>query len=208
MPLAVLPQPFSHPDWIFELKYDGFRALAHIDNGVELVSRKGIVYKSFGNLCSRIFECMKVNDAVLDGEIVHLDGQGKPQFYSLLRRRSPQQFIAFDLLWLNGKDLRKKPLIERKRILRSIVPAGSCVLYADFIEGDGTKLFQAVCDMDLEGIVAKHRNRLYTPEETSWVKVRNPRYTQMAGRRELFERRQSQVIETNLSRAAGQHSTA
>ena len=70
MPLAVLPQPFSHPDWIFELKYDGFRALAHIDNGVELISRKGIVYKSFGNLCRQIFECLKVDDAVLDGEIV------------------------------------------------------------------------------------------------------------------------------------------
>jgi hypothetical protein len=68
MPLAVLPQPFSHPDWIFELKYDGFRALAQIDNGVELISRKGIVYKSFGNLCSQIFECLKVDDAVLDGE--------------------------------------------------------------------------------------------------------------------------------------------
>src|SRR5690242_8738819 len=101
MPLAVLPQRFSHPDWIFLIKYDGFRALAHIDNGVELISRKGIVYKSFGSLCSQIFECLKVDDAVLDGEIVYLDREGKPQFYSLLRRRSPQQFVAFDLLWLN-----------------------------------------------------------------------------------------------------------
>ena len=111
MPLAVLPWPFEHGDWLFELKYDGFRALAYVEDGlVNLVSRKGNIYKSFTTLCHEIAACLDVKNAILDGEIVHLDAAGKPQFYSLLRRRSPQQFIAFDLVWLNGKDLTRKPL--------------------------------------------------------------------------------------------------
>lgn len=195
MPLAVLREPFDHPDWLFEIKYDGFRALAYIEHGsVRLVSRKGNVYKSFDNLCGKIAESVRVQNAILDGEIVHLDAVGKPLFYSLVRRRSPQQFVAFDVLWLNGKDLRQTPLSERKRILRSVVPVGSTtVLFADHIDANGTELFRAVCDQDLEGIVAKRRDGLYTPGETTWVKIKNPRYSQMDGRRELFERRRSAV---------------
>jgi len=194
MPLAVLNQPFDHPDWLFENKYDGFRALAYIeDHRVRLVSRKGNVYKSFPALCSAMAECLSVRDAVLDGEIVHLDAAGKPQFIWLLRRRSPQQFVAFDLLWLNGKDLTMMPLLERKRILRKLVPVESPVLCADHVDGKGRDLYRAVCEMDLEGIVAKRKDGLYTPGATTWVKIKNPAYSQGAGRRELFERRKSGV---------------
>jgi len=102
--------------------------------------------------------------------------------------RSPQQFVAFDLLWLNGRDLRQTPLIERKRLLRSIVPARSTVLYSEAVD-NGTEFYRLVCESDLEGVVAKRKDGLYTPAETSWVKIRNPRYSQMEGRRELFEKR-------------------
>jgi bifunctional non-homologous end joining protein LigD len=194
MPLAVLSMPFDHPDWIFEVKYDGFRALAYVeDSRVTLVSRKGNIYKSFPALCTTIADCLPVRNAVLDGEIVYLDAEGKPVFFSLLHRRSPQQFVAFDLLSLNGKDLRNLPLIERKRVLRSVVPAGSPLLYADYIESGGRELYRAVCGMDLEGIVAKRKDGLYTPEATTWVKIRNPRYSQSEGRRELFEKRRGAV---------------
>ena len=190
MPLAVLGQPFDHPDWLYEVKYDGFRALAYIEDGrTRLVSRKANTYKSFPGLCSAIADSLAVREAVLDGEIVHLDDAGKPQFISLLRRRSPQTFIAFDLLWLDGKDLRHLPLIERKRTLRKLLPVGAPVLYADYIDGAGRELYRVVCEMDMEGIVAKRKDGLYTPEATTWVKVRNPRYSQGQGRRELFERR-------------------
>ena len=93
-------------------------------------------------------------EAILDGEIVHLDAAGKPQFYHLLRRRSPQYFVAFDLLWLRGRDLRTLPLIERKRgltrLLRGASPAWRDthvnapppLIYADHVEGNGTRLFQ------------------------------------------------------------------
>jgi bifunctional non-homologous end joining protein LigD len=179
MPLAVLNQPFDYPDWLFECKYDGFRALAYVENRrVRLVSRKGHVYRSFPRLCSAMSDCLSVRDAVLDGEIVHLDAEGKPQFISLLRRRSPQEFVAFDVLWSNGTDLRNLPLVERKRILRSVVPAGSAsILYADYIDKNGTALFEEVCRQDLEGMVAKRKDGLYRPAETSWVKIRNTRYS-------------------------------
>jgi ATP-dependent DNA ligase len=91
--------------------------------------------------------------------------------------------------------MRKTPLSERKRHLRSVVPARSTtVLYADHIDTNGTDLYRAVCDQDLEGIVAKRRDGLYTPEETTWVKIKNARYSQMDGRRELFEKRRSTVV--------------
>ena len=89
MPLAVFRQPFDHPDWIFEL-WDGFRALAYLENGrARLISRRGNVYKTFGALCEGLAESLPIRDAILDGEIVHLDDDGRPQFLSLLRRRSP-----------------------------------------------------------------------------------------------------------------------
>jgi bifunctional non-homologous end joining protein LigD len=133
----------DHPDWIFEIKYDGFRALAYADHGtVRLVSRKGNVYKSFPALCNALAGFLQVQDAILGGEIVHLDSKGKPQFHALLRRRSPQHFVAFDLLWLDGKDLRTLQMLVRKRVLPSVVPAGSApVLYADHVDGTGSELF-------------------------------------------------------------------
>ncbi len=134
---------------------------------------------------------MPVGEAVLDGEIACLDGDGKPIFNHLLWRRGTPTFCAFDLLWLDGKDLRSRPLVERKAALRKLTSASpsACVLYVDGIEGKGTELFKAVCEADLEGIVAKRRDGLYTPEETSWVKIKNRAYSQAVGRHELFEKR-------------------
>ena len=132
MPLASLYASFNHPDWIFELKYDGFRALAHIDSGYcRLVSRRGTAYRSFPKLCAAIAAAIQ-GQAVVDGEIVHLDAEGKPQFYELMRRRAPQHYYAFDLLWLDGSDLRDIRLIERKRLLRELVRPP--VLYADHFD--------------------------------------------------------------------------
>ena|SRR5438046_2376523 len=130
MPLARLRAAFDQRDWLFELKYDGFRVLAYINAGTaRLVSRRGNTYKSFQNLCTSLAATLPVENAVLDGEVVHLDGEEKPQFYDLLRRRSPQQFVTFEVLWRDGRDLRSLPLIERKKILRRIVPQeSSCLL--------------------------------------------------------------------------------
>jgi ATP-dependent DNA ligase len=133
-------------------------------------------------------------DVVLDGEIVCLDAQGQPQFYDLLWHRAEPWFYAFDVLYLQGRDLRDRPLVERKRILRSLIPPQpSRILYADYVTGDGVRLFGAAVERDLEGVVAKHKQGLYRPEATSWVKVKNPRYSQGEGRRELFTSRRARA---------------
>jgi len=166
MPLASLPEPFHHPDWLFELKWDGFRALAHVDGGkCRLVSRNGNAFKTFPALVEGIGAAIP-GTAVLDGEIVHVGPDGKPRFYDLVRRRSPQHFYAFDLLWHDGRDLRQLRLLERKRLLGKL--ARPPVLYVDHIPRRGVDLFRAVCDQDLEGIVAKLAPGMYTPEATTW----------------------------------------
>jgi bifunctional non-homologous end joining protein LigD len=115
------PAPFDSSDWIFELKHDGFRALTYIADGrCQLVSRKNNPYKSFGRLREALAG-LRLRDAVLDGEIVCLDDEGRSQFNQLLRRRGTPVFYAFDLLWLNGEDLRQLPLVRRKERLRRLI---------------------------------------------------------------------------------------
>ena len=99
--------------------------------------------------------------------------------------------MAFDLLWVDGQDLRACPLRERKRLLKRILPkTGSNVRFVQHIESRGCDLFRAACEHDLEGIVAKWRGGTYqSGPHTSWLKIRNPHYSQWDGRRELFEGR-------------------
>jgi len=126
---------------------------------------------------------------VLDGEIVCLDAEGRPQFYELLRWRDAAVFYVFDVLWLNGQDLRSRPLVERKRILRGIVPEHpSVMLYARHIERTGIEFYRLACEEDFEGIVAKLRHGAYGE---GWFKIRSPRYSQYEGRRELFEKKRT-----------------
>ena len=134
------------PGFIYELKYDGFRAIAYIESGVcRLVSRRGNVYKSFAPLRESLAALDRTT--VLDGEIVVLDGAGRPQFYDLLRRRGRPVFYAFDCLALDGRDLRARPLLERKRILAKLVKDRPGVLYAQHYAGDkGADLFRLVCE--------------------------------------------------------------
>jgi len=182
--LIRLREPFDSEEYLFELKMDAFRALAHLSgDGTRLVSRRGNVYKSFPRLRSAIHSTIAC-DAVLDGEIVCLDAHGRPQFYELLRRRGEPVFYAFDVLWWDGEDLRGWPLAERKRVLRSIVPKQShCLLYADHIERTGVEFFRRVCEQDLEGVVAKLKHGVYGER---WYKIRNPAYTQYEGSSRLI----------------------
>src|SRR5687767_11734285 len=106
MRLVRRPRPFNHPDWIFELKLDGFRALAHFENGkAELVSRNGNTFAAFRNLAGEIAPHFKGETGILDGEIVSLDARGYPQFEDLMVRRGDLFFVAFDALFLDGADL-------------------------------------------------------------------------------------------------------
>lgn len=127
----------------------------------------------------------------MDGEIVCLGADGRSRFNDLLFRRQRPIFAAFDLLSLNGEDLRSLPLMARKRQLKAIMPrVQSRVLYVDHVVGRGRALYRAACKNDLEGIVAKWCHGTYQAGHgTSWLKIKNLSYSQIDGRHELFERR-------------------
>src|SRR5207248_7071908 len=136
LPLNRARAPFSDPDWIFEVKWDGFRSLLYSDgDGVRLVSRNRNTFKSFPGICEGLARDLKGRRCVLDGEIVCLDSEGRPQFRDLLFRRAEPFFYAFDVLWdeharsddeeemrrfRNGEDVRYLPLTDRKLRLRRV----------------------------------------------------------------------------------------
>jgi len=208
LPLVRRPQPFTHPDWLFEIKWDGFRAILHSDAiGVRLISRNGNTFKSFPGLCEGLARDLKGCRCVLDGEIVCLDSHGRPQFRDLLFHRAEPFFYAFDILrdeharsddedetrrFRNGEDIRYLPLTDRKLRLRQIVPKNAeRLLFCDHIDEHGEALFQLACEGDLEGIVAKRKGDPYLPDHATWFKIRNTSYSQWIGRQELFERERS-----------------
>lgn len=201
IPLTRRAEPFSHPDWVFEIKWDGFRALLYSGmEGVRLISRNGYTFKSFPALCEGLARDLKGRRCVLDGEIVCLDSQGQPQFRELLFRRAEPFFYAFDILWdehaksddeeemrrfRNGEDTRYLPLVDRKQRLRRVMPRhGERLLYCDHVEMLGQELFQLACERDLEGIVAKRKFDPHLPDHASWLKIRNHNDSQWIGREE------------------------
>ena len=120
-----------------------------------------------------------MKDAILDGEIICADETGRPIFLEMLRGRHPACFIAFDLLWLNGEDLRPLPLVERKARLRRLLRRRPNHLIAEAlsVEGRGNALMAAVEEHDLEGIVAKRKGDPYR-RGVKWWKIKNPAYSQ------------------------------
>jgi bifunctional non-homologous end joining protein LigD len=194
-PLRSKPVPFDHSDDLYELKYDGFRALAHLENGpCQLISRNGSKFGAFADLASEIASSVPLTkSAVIDGEIVCLDAEGRPQFNDLLFHRGQPVLFAFDIIVCEGQDLRMQALIERKAELRRVLsraPLSSPIRYADHVERAGSALFGLVCQRDLEGVVAKlsHGNYVTERDKSTWFKIKNRAYSQSEGREELFER--------------------
>jgi bifunctional non-homologous end joining protein LigD len=199
-----LAEPFDDPDWLFELKHDGYRCMAYIVNGkCRLVSRNRKTFHRFDKLGTALaeeFPCMKL---ILDGEIVCLDKSGHSMFRELMRNRKAKHvFYAFDLLWLNQKDLRSFRVVERKLCLERIIrPKSKSVLYANHIDEFGMKLFEAACKHNCEGIVAKHQDSIYAGRHSRWFKILNPDYSQKQGRQEMFE-----GFQRNVNLTSGQES--
>ena len=194
MRLRLVKEPFDNPDYIFELKQDGFRATAYIDQGeCRLVSRnlKSLPLKSLGASLA----ALTVPNAILDGEIIVLDNKGVSQFNALLtaKGRDMALFYAFDLMWLNGTDYRRTRLVEGKAQLSEFVRRSRCsrLLYAQHIDGAGRQFFREICARDLEGIVGKRKNGLYRDDRSDWVKIKNRKYSQAEGRHELLTQRRS-----------------
>ena len=194
MTLLEHAAPFDDPNWLFEVKYDGIRAIAYIsgDDCRLVVDGLETPVPRFRELARVLPGDLNVKNAILDGELVVLDQVGKAQFGDLMNGRGLVLFAAFDLLWLNGKDLREQALVERKELLRFRVRHPSDrVMFVDYKEGTGTALYARMCERDMEGIVGKPRYSPYLggAGDTTWIKVKNPNYSKAEGRAELLEKR-------------------
>jgi bifunctional non-homologous end joining protein LigD len=176
-------EPFDDPEWLFEPKCDGFRGLVYnTSRGCEIRSRRDFRFDRFRDLCDRIYRVLGDREAILDGEIVAMDRQGRPVFRDLLGGRGFPAFAAFDLLWLDGQDLRGLPLSERKRRLGGLLPSDTGPLYKVLtLEEHGRALHSAIAKLDLAGIVAKRKSDLYGPD-TVWYRIANPAYSHAVGR--------------------------
>jgi bifunctional non-homologous end joining protein LigD len=179
---VVRKEPFDDPGWAFELKLDGFRCIADTLHG-RLLSKQQNRMKRLEALLETLPQ-----GYVFDGEIVCLDEAGKPIFNDLLFRRREPVYVAFDVLNVEGADVRGMPLKDRRAILDRVVMRYR-MQKAEIFFGCGKSLFRAVCDLDLEGIIAKRLEDPYDAERTKWWKVLNPNYSQKEGRAELFEHR-------------------
>ena len=193
-PLALSAQthPFDHPDWLYEIKHDGFRALAVVEEGrCRFFSRNKHRLTGFRDLAEAIVKELNVESAVLDGELAANDEHGRTVFAALMKRSHSIQYFSFDLLWLNGQDFHSYPLLWRKEKLKRLLPSSSrYMLYVDHINGSGIELYRLACQLDLEGIVAKKASSPYeeNPTDPYWVKIKNPNYSQREGRADLFRR--------------------
>jgi len=211
-PMLATPiaKAFDNPDWVFEIKWDGYRAVAFIEEGrVRLVSRsQNDLTAQFPEL-GALPKFVKAQRAILDGEIVALDEKGRPSF-SLMQQRTgfqpgkhrlhgrkgvPIVYYAFDLLYLDGFDLRRVALEDRKRLLQEHIKADGVIHYSDHFAEKGLDLFEAARQQGLEGIVAKKRNGPYQEKRSSdWLKIKITQrqecviggYTDPEGSRQYF----------------------
>jgi bifunctional non-homologous end joining protein LigD len=182
---TAVKRAFDHPDWIFEVKWDGYRAVAEIRNdGVLLYSRNLI---SFQEKFAPIVDSLRKLqfEAVLDGEIVVVDDQGRPDFQMLQNYRHSGSgylfYYVFDLLYFHGHDLRTLPLFRRKELLKKILPDVPNMRFSDHVRKEGILFHRAAKEKGLEGIIAKHSQSIYETGRRSrqWLKVKE-RLTQDA----------------------------
>jgi len=170
-------KPFDDPDWLFELKLDGYRAIAEIkSNQVKLYSRNQVSYQQrFAPVVESLQKFPR--DAVLDGEIVVLDEKGQPDFdklHSYPAAKGELIYYIFDILYFDGHLLLELPLIERKKILQEILPSLPHLRYCDYLETEGSAFFAEVKKLQLEGIIAKKMSSTYKIGERSanWLKIK------------------------------------
>ncbi len=187
-PMLATPvdAPFDGDDWVFELKWDGYRALATIerDGSVAIVSRNGNDYTQKFTELRELASAFSERPLIVDGEIVVLDDEGRPSFSALQERldrfgrrgggKRDVTFVAFDLLYGNGRDLRDEPLSARKAALETILTGQGPVMFSKHVARDGKALFELARSRELEGIVAKKRDSPYVSRRSpDWLKVKS-----------------------------------
>jgi bifunctional non-homologous end joining protein LigD len=190
LPTTAGKAPLDDPHWIYDLKYDGFRGIYYRSTGTnEIRSKQDKRLELFKGLEKKLSLCLRKHEVILDGEVCSLDASNRPIFDDLMAWRGNIVYIAFDILWLAGKDLRALPLEERKEILSGFVKDNmECVKLAISAKGQGSKLLALTREHDLEGIIAKRAESPYA-KRTQWIKVLNPGYTQKKDRHRRFANR-------------------
>ncbi len=186
---TLVDAPFDDPDWFFEFKWDGYRAIAVIqaDGSLTLTSRNGndllVQFSELGEMHAA-FSSLPI---VVDGEICILDERGRSSFQALQSRdkrfagdakpsTTPVTFVAFDCLYADGRDLRETPLEDRKARLESLIVPERGVMFSKHVAGDGTQLYRFAVENNLEGIIAKLRTSTYRATRTrEWLKVKAKR---------------------------------
>jgi len=171
--------PFDDANWIFELKWDGYRAIAECNKDkIKLYSRNGLSFNERYPVIVDELATMNLK-AVLDGEVVLFNEEDKPDFQKLQHYDSnhhlPLVYYVFDILSLNNKNLCDQPLTERKRILKSIINKNPVIRYSDHIDEKGIAFFEQVKKQNLEGIMAKRASSEYVTDirTREWLKIKN-----------------------------------
>jgi len=186
MPTKILPQlatlvakPPEGNEWIHEIKFDGYRIVAFKNgNDIKLISRNGKDWTLYFNNVVKELKKIKIKNCIFDGEIVLLDKKQKSNFQLLqnsIGLDKPYIYYIFDLLYYDKNNLRSLPLIERKQMLKKLVPHTDkgFLRYSDHIVGSGSKIFNKSCKMGLEGIICKKINSVYEEKRTkTWLKVK------------------------------------
>jgi bifunctional non-homologous end joining protein LigD len=175
---TIHDEPFDDAEWIFEIKWDGYRAVAEVGKQVRFYSRNGL---SFDRLYPKVTnELGKIKTpAILDGEVVVINEKGKPDFQKLqqydMHPNLTIVYYTFDCMAVNGKSILNLPLIERKEILKALLPKSKIIQYSDHIVEKGIDCFHYAVKLDVEGIIAKRANSFYTPGKRSrdWLKIKN-----------------------------------
>jgi bifunctional non-homologous end joining protein LigD len=176
--LATLTdEPFDDPEWVFEIKWDGYRAIGAWDGkSTQLYSRNGL---DFSQKYPPVYEALRQlkKPAVIDGEIVVLDEEGRSRFELLQnygKSGGQLAYLVFDCLWVDGHDITGLPLAERKELLKSIVPSSGIIKYSDHIEKQGLAFYKTAQNQKLEGIMAKHVRSTYKKgvRTDEWLKIK------------------------------------
>jgi bifunctional non-homologous end joining protein LigD len=171
-------EAFDNDRWLFEVKWDGIRLVTFIDEGkVRLQTRAGRFVDAEYPQLQAVNRLVNAKQAVLDGEIVVLDDEGRPSFQLLQNRGKdprPLQYVVFDIVYRDGQRLFKVPLEDRKRLLRNVVRDSALVKYSEHVVGEGKAFFRAAKEKRLEGIVAKRRDSPYQPgvHSAAWLKIK------------------------------------
>jgi len=171
---------FDSPDWIFEIKLDGYRAITVFDSAGEahLWSRNGLPLEAKFPALANAVSKLKLRSTILDGEVVALDENGIPRFQLLQRfqkqPKAPTLYYVFDVLWYKGDDLTGKSILERRSVLERILKPTAEIQLGNYVEDEGKALFELTKERGMEGIIAKRKDSIYRPGKRSsdWLKIK------------------------------------